>query len=178
MNGFLNFPCLPTGAAAVEYKLMKTEAKSKGKNTFISRVKMKEAQQTARIAGLFVSRRIVLRTLQRDLMGGHLSIPSYQSSLFSSAGTFLCLLLPLTYDRPTITSGGLARACTRCSLSSAGSRRSFVFGLIGCIIWDTSSGVKPCEEAWEASALGWGMGAGHFSCLKYTQVHTQNHSTC
>lgn len=41
-----------------------------------------------------------------------------------------------------------------------GSRRSFAFALIGCIIWDTSSGVKPSEEekeeAWEACALGGG----------------------
>lgn len=140
---------------------------------------MYENEGTACIIGPFVSWRIGLRTLQRELIGGHLSIRSYQSSLFSSAGTFLCLLLPLTYDRPTITSGRLARACTRCSLTSAGSRRSFVFGLIGCIIWDTSSGVKPSEEAWEASALGWGwgMGAGHFekTALLLSSADTSSH---
>lgn len=66
-----------------------------------------------------------------------------------------------------------ARACTRCSLTSAGGRRSFVFGLIGCIIWDTSSGVKPSEEAWEAGAFEWGMGVGdvHSSWLKHMRVH-------
>eukprot|EP00064_Thunnus_orientalis_P002056 superscaffoldBa00000143_g2063 len=42
-----------------------------------------------------------------------------------------------------------------------GSRRGFAFVLIGYVIWDTRSGVKPSEEkdkAWEAFALGWGMG--------------------
>lgn len=46
------------------------------------------------------------------------------------------------------------------SPTGIGSRRSFAFALIGCIIWDTSSGVKPSEEekeeAWEACALGGG----------------------
>lgn len=109
-----------------------------------------------------------------DLIGGDLPFHLCKSSLFSSAGTHLCPLLPLTCDRPTITSGRLARARAGCSLTSAGGRRSFVFGLIGCIIWDTSSGVKPPEEAWEASAFGWGLGVGYFKKLHYSclKVHT------
>lgn len=121
---------------------------------------MKGAQRSACITGLFVSGNIALRSLQRD---GDCGLdwwwPRYKSSFFFR--TLFCLLLQQV--------AAFARARTGCSLTSAGSRRSFVFGLNGCIIWDTSSGVKPPEEAWEASA--WGLGGWVWGTFKNCTTH-------
>lgn len=84
-----------------------------------------------------------------------------EGSLFKAPRRFFAFYCLCAYQQHADNNNWcLTHMHARYSPTGIGGRRSFAFALIGCIIWDTSSGVKPSEEekeeAREACALGGG----------------------
>lgn len=133
-------------------------------NIFSSHKKMKEVQHISSIILMACSCEITLSSPHTGfVIQSRVDLFYYLDYLrlsFRALGHSLWFCVLVLPHKLTITTGELATH-THCSLTRIGSRRSFAFALIGCIIWDTSSRVKPSEEereeTWEACALGWGM---------------------